>query len=69
MEGAPAPEPAPAAEPEPLDITVAMGDFLVLHEGHMRVATSEESLTMDMIARARETYSGPPKLIKVSVWL
>lgn len=68
---APATEPAPAAVvvEEPA-ITVAVGDFLVLHtDGHLRVATHDESLTMDVIARCRENYSGPPKLVLVSAWL
>jgi hypothetical protein len=60
----------PGVDPEiVLDIAVSVGDFLVLHEGHLRVASAEESLTMDVVARARETYAGPPKLVKVSVWL
>lgn len=51
------------------DIAVAAGDFLVNHDGSLRVASAEESLTMDVIARSHETYSGPPKLIKASIWL
>jgi hypothetical protein len=51
------------------DITVAVGDFLINYDGNLKVATEEESLTMAVVARAREDYIGPPKGVLISVWL
>jgi hypothetical protein len=51
------------------NITVNVGDFLINVNGSLRVATVEESLTMAVVARAREQYTGPPTLVLVSVWL
>jgi hypothetical protein len=66
-------EPAPEAteldqEPVEPDVAVLVGDFLVNVDGRLKVATAE-SLRMAVVARARESYSGPCKLVLASIWL